>query len=140
MLRNRLMAAVIATLVLLADAHVSQIYAVEMGTATKVPGSVATWLAFQFRDQVSLYAIGTTPTSGYVLSLEQSAIDIFPPEFTFYWVPPTGIVMQVVLPYCERATFLSRPPQTIITVHDAAGPHKVSVQAGKSYANLCPRD
>jgi hypothetical protein len=89
---------------------------------------VGSYLAQQFGKTVSLVATGAHPTSGFDSFLQQSPLDVFPPEFTLWHKVPTGIVLQVVTPFSVSAHFAAAESVNAITVHDADGVHQVKVE------------
>lgn len=104
----------------------------ETSVAEKGPGGSelgrAGYRAEQARDAVIIFAFGWHPTPGYVDFFEQSAIDIFPPEFIFRTIPPGGMQPQVLSPFSIWVMFGATEPIKTVTVHDADGPHEVPVE------------
>jgi hypothetical protein len=88
----------------------------------------ASYRAEQARDTVIIFATGWHPTPGYVDFFEQSAIDVFPPEFILRTIPPTGIVLPVLTPFAIWVMFGASEPIKTVTVHDADGAHKIQVE------------
>lgn len=100
--------------------------------ADKGPGGSdlgrASYRAEQARDAVTIFGFGCNPTPGYTNFFEQSAIDIFPPEFIFRSIPPGGMVPQVLTPFAIWVMFGASEPVETVTVHDADGPHEIRVE------------
>lgn len=88
----------------------------------------ANYSAEQARDAVTIFSFGVHPTPGYTDFFEQSAIDIFPPEFIFHSIPPAGMVPQVLTPFSVWVMFGATEPVKTVTVHDADGPHEIEVR------------
>ena len=88
----------------------------------------ASYRAEQIRDTVIIYAMGWHPTPGYVDFFEQSAINIFPPEFILRTIPPSGMVLQVLTPFAIWVMFGASKPIKTVTVHDADGAHDIAVE------------
>jgi len=107
-----------------------------MGKDGKVKGPVRAELglcvgwyhAEQIGHTMILTATGAHPTTGYHVFLQQSPIDVFPPEFTLWHKTPSGIALQVVTPYSESIYFISAVPVKQAVVHDANGRHTVKVE------------
>jgi hypothetical protein len=101
----------------------------------------ASYRAEQARDAVIIFAFGWHPTPGYVDFFEQSPIDIFPPQFIFHTIPPSGMWPQVLAPFAIWVMFGASDPIKTVTVHDADGPHEVPVeQMSKAMAAAKGRD
>jgi hypothetical protein len=100
--------------------------------AEKGPGGSelgrASYSAVQTSEAVVIFAVGVHPTSGYTDFFEQSPIDIYPPEFIFRTIPPSGPVLQVLTPFAIWVMFGASAPVKTVTVHDADGPHTIDVQ------------
>ena len=79
---------------------------------------------------ILLQAEGMTPTPNYTVWLEKGMIDVFPPEYSLFWIPPEG--MQVTMLASFQADILLKTDQgiAIIVVHDADGEHLVPVTEG----------
>lgn len=86
-----------------------------------------TYYAQQIGHTVNLTATGGHPTSGYDVFLQQSPVDVFPPEFALYHRKPSGTVLDVITPFSISKHFVSAKPVNVIVVHDAEGPHSVKV-------------
>ena len=87
----------------------------------------ASYLAEQTRDAVIIFAFGSHPTHGYTDFFEESPIDVFPPQFIFRSIPPWFVVPQVVTPFAIWVMFGASEPVKTVTVHDADGPHEITV-------------
>ena len=99
----------------------------------------ASYTAQQVPDAVIIFATGCHPRPGYVDFFEQSPIRIFPPQFIFRTIPPTGIGPQVLTPFAIWVMFGASEPVESVTVHDADGSHEIKVEqikdtAAKQYA------
>ena len=88
----------------------------------------ASYRAEQVPGAVIIFATGCHPTSGYADFFEQSPIRIFPPQFIFRTIPPTGIVLQVLTPFAIWVMFGASDPIETVTVHDADGAHEIKVE------------
>lgn len=88
----------------------------------------ASYRAEQARDAVIIFAFGWHPTPGYVDFFEQSPIDIFPPQFIFHTIPPSGMWPQVLAPFAIWVMFGASDPIKTVTVHDADGAHEIEVE------------
>lgn len=77
---------------------------------------------------VIVHATGETPADGYRVWLEQSMIDVYPPEFVLYWEPPGGLAADVMTPFHVQAEFPAEEVVEQITVHDDGGVHPVPVK------------
>ena len=94
----------------------------------------ASYNAQQVPDAVIIFATGCHPTPGYVDFFEQSPIRIFPPQFIFRTIPPTGIFPQVLTPFAIWVMFGASEPIETVTVHDADGSHEIKVEQVKDAA------
>jgi hypothetical protein len=90
---------------------------------------VATYTARQEKGVVTVTATGSNPTAAYQVQLAREPMKIFPPKFAFYRKPPGGIVAQVITPFSVCATFKADARVEVISVRDAKGEHRVSVDA-----------
>ena len=88
----------------------------------------ASYRAEQAQDTVIVFAFGWHPTPGYADFFEQSPIDVFPPEFIFRSIPPGGFWPQVLTPFAIWVAFGASEPVKTVTVHDADGPHQITVE------------
>lgn len=88
----------------------------------------ATYSAQQVPGAVIVFAMGCHPTSGYVDFFEQSPLRIFPPQFIFRTIPPSGIVLPVLTPFSLWVMFEATEPVETVTVHDADGAHEIKVE------------
>ena len=84
--------------------------------------------AEQADGQVTIRATGETPSSGYDVKLEQSMIDVFPPEFVLTWTPPDGLAADMMTPFDVTARFPAEEPVEAVVVRDAEGDHTVMVE------------
>lgn len=88
----------------------------------------ATYSAQQVPGAVIIFANGCHPTSGYIDFFEQSPLRIFPPQFIFRTIPPTGIVLPVLTPFSIWVMFEASEPVETVTVYDADGAHEIKVE------------
>lgn len=91
--------------------------------------------AFYESGNLLLAVEGELPTPAFVVDIEQSPIDVFPPEFSLLRCRRPGFFPQVVVPFRYSETFQvgSRPDQ--VTVHHAEGSDAVAVeQCGQQLA------
>ena len=88
----------------------------------------ATYSAQQVPGAVIIFAMGCHPTTGYTDFFEQSPLRIFPPQFIFRTIPPTGIVLQVITPFSIWVMFGASDPVETVTVFDADGSHEIKVE------------
>lgn len=86
------------------------------------------YTAEQSGGEVIIQATGETPTPGYTVRLEQSMLDVFPPEFVLVWTPPGGLVADVLTPFSVSASFSADDAIEAVTVRDADGDHRVPVE------------
>lgn len=93
------------------------------------PLGIGTFHALQVPGMVVVVAQGTNPTSGFKTYLQQSLIDVFPPQFILINEPPKpgDIVNPVITPFLVAAYFPATEPVKSVVVHDAKGPHEVPV-------------
>lgn len=101
-------------------------------TAARKPTNVGLcsgdYQAKQVGNTIVLRAEGLHFTTGWQVFFEQSPITIFPPEYSFWHVEPTGLVTQVLTPFSVLAAFESVKPVDHVVVYDADGRHEVSVE------------
>lgn len=88
----------------------------------------ATYSAQQVPGAVIIFATGCHPTTGYVDFFEQSPLRIFPPQFIFRTIPPTGMVLQVITPFSIWVMFGANDTVETVTVFDADGSHEIKVE------------
>jgi hypothetical protein len=88
----------------------------------------ANYFAQQAQDAVIIFAFGLHPTPGYADFFEQSPIDVFPPEFIFRSIPPGGFFPQLMTPFAIWVAFGASEPVKTVTVHDADGAHKITIE------------
>lgn len=85
--------------------------------------------AFHASEHLLIVAEGELPNPGYDVDIEQSPIEIFPPQFSLLRCPRPGFFPQVVTPFRHSETFrigATRPDQ--VTVHHADGSDPVAVE------------
>jgi hypothetical protein len=86
--------------------------------------------AFYVAEHLLLVAEGELPTPGYEVDIEQSAIEVFPPQFSLLRCPRPGVFPQVITPFRYSETFhigATQPEQ--VTVHHSEGSDAVTVEA-----------
>lgn len=98
----------------------------------------ATYSAQQVPGAVIIFAMGCHPTSGFIDFFEQSPLRIFPPQFIFRTIPPTGIVLPVLTPFSIWVMFEASEPVKTVTVHDADGAHEIKVEQVPDIAKSGP--
>ncbi|HEX8171401.1 MAG TPA: hypothetical protein VF824_12745 [Thermoanaerobaculia bacterium] len=86
----------------------------------------AQYTAVRLRTGVRLYAVGFNPGGGYHNFFERLPIDIWPPQFAFYSVPPE-IGPDVITFFVVDTAFLAFDDVKEVIVHDADGEHRVPV-------------
>jgi hypothetical protein len=85
--------------------------------------------AFYASEHLLIVAEGELPTPGFDVDIEQSLIEIFPPQFSLLRCPKPGFFTQVITPFRHSETFhigATRPEQ--VTVHHADGSDSVDVE------------
>ncbi|MGO8901097.1 MAG: hypothetical protein ACLQU5_22485 [Isosphaeraceae bacterium] len=87
----------------------------------------AKYSAKQNGTNVTVYAEGFNPTSGWTNKLEWLPNDVYPPEFKFSQTKPSGVAAEMKSPFMAQAIALA--PTTIdhVFVIDTSGKHEVSV-------------
>jgi hypothetical protein len=85
------------------------------------------YTATRIAQTVVVSATGVHATSGFAVFLEQTPIDIFPPEFALWHKAPTGPVLDVITPFSVSAHFATTDSVKAVVVHDADGAHTVRV-------------
>ena len=85
-------------------------------SAQQVPGAVL------------IFASGSHTTSGYKVRFQDTPIAVFPPEYQFMHVKPTGIVLQVVTPFSAHTSFPATTTVKQVVVHDKQGKHHIDVE------------
>lgn len=86
-----------------------------------------TYRANQVPGAVIIIAEGKHGSPGYDVFFEQSAIDIFPPQFILKHRKPDGIVIQLETPFYAVTLFKVTGKIEEVIVHDAQGQHKIIV-------------
>ena len=89
---------------------------------------VGSYRAEQVSGAVIINADGETFTSGYKVWLQESMIDVFPPDFALYCQPPDGMAADVMTPFHVQAEFPAEEGVRHVTVRDADGAHTVPVK------------
>lgn len=77
---------------------------------------------------VTLIAVGTCPSAGYEVFLEELPITVYPPEFALRCTAPTGPVIQPITFFTASISFELGELVRSINVHDAKGVHPVPVR------------
>ena len=85
------------------------------------------YTATRIAQTVIVTATGVHATSGFAVFLEQTPIDVFPPEFALWHKAPTGPVLDVITPFSVSAHFATTDSVKAVVVHDADGAHTVRV-------------
>jgi hypothetical protein len=85
------------------------------------------YAATRIAQTVIVSASGVHATSGFSVFLDQTAIDVFPPQFALWHKAPTGPVLDVITPFSVSAHFATADSVKAVVVHDAAGAHTVRV-------------
>jgi hypothetical protein len=98
-----------------------------MTTGTKELGR-AKYRAQQVPGAVVIFAEGWHPTGGYRDFFEQSPLDIYPPQFILWQVPPAGVATQQITPFVIWVMFGASETVETVTVSDADGNHDVKVK------------
>lgn len=78
--------------------------------------------------QVFILAQEEHVTSGYTVHFTQSPLDIFPPQFAFWHIKPTGIVLEMITPFSKFTSFNAEDTVKEVVVRDAEGEHRVVVE------------
>ncbi len=76
---------------------------------------------------VIIIAEGKHETSGYDVFLEQSPIEIFPPQFILKHRKTDGLVLDVVTPFYTFTSFKAAQKIENVFIDDAKGKHSVKV-------------
>lgn len=107
--------------------------------------------AFFAREHLLIVAEGELPSPGYFVDIEQSLIEIFPPQFSLLRCRRPGVFPAVITPFRHSESFRigeTRPEQ--VTVHHAEGSDEVLVEdcgaelgayaqaVGEGPAEACP--
>lgn len=100
---------------------------VQPTAGSELCGDSELMIAQQYDKAVIIIAIGKHPTAGFVTSLEQLPIDVYPPEFELRHVKPTGPTNQVITPFIVGAGFPAPTAIKEVVITDAKGRHKISV-------------
>ncbi|HWB70693.1 MAG TPA: hypothetical protein VG452_00620 [Egibacteraceae bacterium] len=85
--------------------------------------------AFYAREHLLIVAEGELPSPGYLVDIEQSLIEIFPPQFSLLRCRRPGVFPAVITPFRHSESFRigeTRPEQ--VTVHHAEGSDEVVVE------------
>jgi hypothetical protein len=97
-------------------------------TPKTVRPCAASYRAQQVPGAVLIFADGIHSTSGYVVFFEKLPIDIFPPQFSLWHVPPSGMVLEVVTPFSEYTSFPAKEQIDVVVIYDANGKYEVAVE------------
>ncbi|HWB70981.1 MAG TPA: hypothetical protein VG452_02095 [Egibacteraceae bacterium] len=85
--------------------------------------------AFHAREHLLIVAEGELPSPGWYADIEQSPIEVFPPQFSLLRCQRPGLFPQVITPFRRSESFFigaTRPEQ--VTVHHADGSDQVAVE------------
>ncbi|HEY0143616.1 MAG TPA: hypothetical protein VGF48_22185 [Thermoanaerobaculia bacterium] len=85
----------------------------------------ANYFALRIGRIVKLFAFGANPSGGWTNYFELSPIQIYPPQFLFFSVPP-GFGPDVITPFLVDTTVRGEDIDAL-TVWDADGAHRVQV-------------
>jgi hypothetical protein len=86
------------------------------------------YTATRIAQTVVVSATGVHATSGFSVFLEQTPIDVFPPEFALWHKAPSGPVLDVITPFSASAHFATTDNVKAVVLHDADGAHIVNVR------------
>lgn len=89
----------------------------------------ADYTAEQIPGRVVITASGFHNTSGYKVFFQQSLLDIYPPQFSFWHIFSGGIVLEVITPFRETVQFAAKQRVKQVVVYDANGKHVVPVES-----------
>jgi len=89
---------------------------------------VLDYQAYQKEGAVTIVAFGQHPSAGYLVALELSPIDIYPPQYILTHRAPTGPIAQVVTPFVVSAGFRADSPIENVIVEDGSGKQKIPVK------------
>lgn len=84
--------------------------------------------AFRVEKCVLIVAEGELPTPGFDVTIEQSPLTIFPPQFNLLQCPRPGIWPDVVTPYRHAESVLFPEDEDVIIVQHAEGSDKVNIE------------
>jgi hypothetical protein len=87
----------------------------------------ASYRANQVPGAVVIIAEGMHGSPGFEVFFKQSAIDIFPPEFTLFHRRPSRQAIQLETPFVATTQFNAADTVESVTVHDAKGAHQIRV-------------
>jgi uncharacterized surface protein with fasciclin (FAS1) repeats len=103
------------------------------GRPTSEPCGEAEYTARRFRTFVVITAVGKHPTSGYEAFFRELPLDVYPPEFSFNHIKPSGVTNPVETPFKQTTSFEAFGDIDRVFVHDAKGRREVKVsQAGRA--------
>jgi hypothetical protein len=94
------------------------------------PG-VATYLARQEGDIVTITATGQNRTGGFKVQLAREPMKIFPPKFALYHKRPEGMATQAITPFTVCVTFKATRNVGAVMVRDSKGEHRVPVESAR---------
>lgn len=84
--------------------------------------------AFYGHEYLVIVAEGELPTPGFDPDIEQSMLQIFPPQFSLLRCVRPGIFPQVVTPFRYAESFLVGTRPDVVTVYHAEGSDEVTVE------------
>ncbi len=82
-------------------------------------------------------AYGKHPTDGFQVWSEDTPIAVFPPEYILKHEPPAGDVAQVETEFVEWTSFPAESEIEGVTVHDADGMHRITVEQTPDITVAC---
>ena len=91
-----------------------------------------TYSAAQHAGQVTVFAVGSHPTTGYHVYFEPLKM---PNAYQLFHEKPQSIAGQMVTPFAVQTSYAHAGHLKSVLVIDAAGNHEVSVVAA---AEVCP--
>ncbi len=95
--------------------------------ARTMPLGRATYAAAQSKGTVTIVATGENPTPNWRNAFAISMLRIYPPQFTFHSLRPTGMQAQVMTPFRVSTEFKANEPVARVKVTDADGDHWIDV-------------
>ena len=120
--------------------HIKVLHRFEPARRRRVLGR-GRYHAKQIDDEIVITATGDTPTPNYKVWLQRAPERIFPPITELWWMPPTGIQIQLLTAFSVHTSFHvgDRKLETV-TVRDAEGSHQVAVEQVEPEPSDEPKD
>jgi hypothetical protein len=87
----------------------------------------ASYAALQLPSAVVVRALGVHQTPGHRVFFEEVSVDMFPPELAL-WHVQSAYAPELITPFTVEHTIWARQRVDSVTVHDAAGAHRVPVE------------